>query len=93
MISNRKELIIVFIINKKQLSLQLYKDSKITTLGKLFEASRYDKIEGLIGSSIFRFKQFNTIKHTSLRIFNSRIVDKVKGKAIEILYKKSRLII
>ncbi|TVY39365.1 hypothetical protein LOCC1_G008874 [Lachnellula occidentalis] len=67
MISNRKELIIVFIISKEQ----LYKDSKITTLGKLFKASRYDEIKGLIGSSIFYFKRFDTIKHTSLRIFNS----------------------
>ncbi|TVY32580.1 hypothetical protein LOCC1_G008615 [Lachnellula occidentalis] len=69
------------------------KNSKITILGKLFKALRRDKIKGLIGNSIFRFKRFNTAKHASLRIFNSQIVDKVKRKVIEILYKKSRLII
>ena len=33
------------------------------------------------------------VKYTNIKIFNLRIVYKVKGKAIDTLYKKFRLII
>ena len=42
---------------------------------------------------VFNFIQWDPVKHAGVRIFNSRIVHEVKGKATDTPYKKSRLVI
>jgi hypothetical protein len=61
--------------------------------GLPFEASTRQEINGLIVHGIFQFKQYNPTKHTSIYIFNSRIVNKIKGKATNCPFEKSRLVI
>ena len=86
-----------FITRKEQadaeLSLKLRKDGVITTPGGLFEESQQQEINGLITRGVFEFVQYNSSKHLGIRIFNSRLVNKVKGKAISTPFKKSRLVI
>jgi hypothetical protein len=41
---------------------------------------------------MFRFK-YDSVKHKNIRIFKSRIINEIKGKATNALYEKSRLII
>src|SRR5438309_7941638 len=86
-----------FIIYKEQanikLSLKLRKEGVITTPGALFEASRKQEIDGLIAKGVFNFVEYNPMKHAGIRIFNLRLVDKVKGKATDSPYKKLRLVI
>jgi len=47
----------------------------------------------LIAKGVFEFVQYNLDKHLGVQIFNSRLVNKVKGKATNTLFEKSRLII
>ena len=42
---------------------------------------------------VFKFKKYNPIKFNRVRIFKLKIVNKIKGKAINALFKKLRLII
>ena len=51
------------------------------------------EIEGLIIKGVFRFKEYDAQKYTGIRIFNLRLVNKVKGKATNKLFEKSCLII
>jgi hypothetical protein len=86
-----------FLTRKEQanieLSVKLRKDSVITTLGGLFERSQRQEINGLIMRGVFEFVQYNPIKHLGIRIFNSRLVNKTKGKATNTPFKKSRLVV
>jgi hypothetical protein len=86
-----------FLTRKEQadieLSVKLRKDGVITTPGGLFERSQRQEINGLIAREVFEFVQYNLIKHSGIRIFNSRLVNKIKGKAINTPFKKSRLIV
>ena len=59
----------------------------------LFKASQKQEINSLITKGVFNFKEYNPIKYTSVYIFNLRLINKVKNKAINSLYKKLRLII
>jgi hypothetical protein len=77
----------------KDLSLKLREEGIITTPGAPFEASQKQEIKGLIAKGVFRFEEYNREKHGDVRIFNSRLVDEVKGKATENPYEKSRLVI
>jgi hypothetical protein len=61
--------------------------------GLPFEASTRQEIDGLIARGVFQFEQYNPAKHASVRIFNSRIVNEIKGKATNCPFKKSRLVI
>ena len=47
----------------------------------------------LIIRGVFKFKKYNPTKFNKVYIFKLRIVNKIKGKAINALFKKLRLII
>jgi hypothetical protein len=47
----------------------------------------------LLARGVFAFEQFNDFKHKEERIFKSRIVREIKGKATPILFEKSCLVI
>jgi hypothetical protein len=76
-----------------ELAIKLQKDGVITTLGDLFKRSQQQKINGLIARGVFEFVQYDPNKHSGVRIFNSRLVNKVKEKATNSLFKKSRLVV
>jgi hypothetical protein len=86
-----------FLTRKEQadieLSVKLRRDGVITTPGGLFERSQRQEINGLIVRGVFEFVQYNLIKHSGIRIFNSRLVNKIKGKAMNTPFKKSRLVV
>ena len=42
---------------------------------------------------MFKFMQYNPDKYSGIWIFNSRLVNEVKGKAISTPYEKSQLVI
>jgi hypothetical protein len=76
-----------------KLAIKLQKDGVITILGDLFKRSQQQEIDGLIIRGVFEFVQYDLNKHSDVRIFNSRLVNKVKRKAINSLFKKSRLVV
>jgi hypothetical protein len=47
----------------------------------------------LLARKVFAFEQFNDFKHKGERIFKSRIVQEIKGKATPTPFEKSRLVI
>ena len=51
------------------------------------------EIKGLIAKGVFRFEEYDAQKYASIRIFNSRLVNEVKGKATDKLFEKSHLVI
>jgi hypothetical protein len=83
--------------NKEQadmeLSVKLREEGTITTPGLPFEQSQTKEIEGLIARGVFEFVQYDPSQHAGVRIFNSRLVNKVKGKAIDMPFEKSRLVV
>ena len=96
-IIKRNNISITFIINKKKanikLSLKLRNENKITIFKILFKASQKQEINGLIIRRIFNLIEFDPIKYISIRIFNSKLINEIKGKIINNLYEKSKLII
>jgi hypothetical protein len=76
-----------------ELAIKLRKDGVITTLGDLFERSQQQEIDGLIARGVLEFIQYNPNKHSGVWIFNSRLVNKVKGKATNSPFEKSRLVV
>jgi hypothetical protein len=86
-----------FITRKEQadmkLAIKLRKDSVITTPGDPFKKSQQQKIDGLITRGVFEFVQYNPNKHLGVWIFNSRLVNEIKGKATNSLFEKSRLVV
>ena len=58
-----------------------------------FKESDLIKINRLLSNSVFDFKVYNDKQHKGYRIFNSRLVYKVKNKNTPTLFKKSRLVI
>ena len=86
----------VFTTKKKQDDLNLTFDLKkrgiIITLGRLFKISQKQEIDALIIKRIFEFVLYDK-KIYKRRIFNSKLVNEVKGKATETPYEKSRLVI
>jgi hypothetical protein len=76
-----------------ELAIKLRKDGVITTPGSPFEGAQRQEIDGLIARGVFEFVQYDPNKHSGVRIFNSRLVNKVKGKATNSPFKKSRLIV
>ncbi|KAF8846428.1 hypothetical protein BDZ45DRAFT_609003, partial [Acephala macrosclerotiorum] len=51
------------------------------------------KIDNLIVKRVFSFVQYDFSKYIRVRIFNSRLINKIKSKIIDIFYEKSRLVI
>ncbi|OCK99033.1 uncharacterized protein K441DRAFT_541737, partial [Cenococcum geophilum 1.58] len=76
-----------------KLAKQLQKEGRIITLGAPFQASNKQKINGLIIRGVFKFKKYNPTKFNRVRIFKLKIVNEIKGKATNALFKKLRLII
>jgi hypothetical protein len=76
-----------------QLAEKFRRKGKITTPGKPFELSNQTEINALIAREIFRFEQFDPVKHGNTRIFKSRIINEVKGKTTNKFYEKFRLVI
>lgn len=76
-----------------ELSIKLRNEGVITTPGLPFDQSRNEEIEGLIARGVFDFVQYDPIKHAGIRIFNSRLVNEIKGKATGAPFEKSRLVI
>jgi hypothetical protein len=91
------ELTITFMSSKEEsdrlLALKLRQEKKITTPGEPFELSDKKEIDTLIGDGVFRFEQYDPEKHGETRIFKSRLVREIKGKATDTPYEKSRLVI
>jgi hypothetical protein len=85
-----------FLTHKEQsdldLAIKLRAEGKITTSGKPFEALIKEELNALRALGVFKVVRFNPQRHSNIRIFNSRFVNKVKGKTTT-LYKKSRLVI
>jgi hypothetical protein len=76
-----------------QLAEKLRREGKITTSGKPFELFDQTEINGLINRGVFRFEQYNPIKHDGIQIFKSRIMNEIKNKGTNKPYEKSRLMI
>ena len=76
-----------------ELSLKLQKNSIITTPESPFEKSQQQEINSLVIREVFEFVQYNPNKYSGVRIFNSRLVNKVKGKTINTPFEKSRLVV
>jgi hypothetical protein len=76
-----------------ELAIKLQKDGVITTPGDLFKRSQQQEINSLITRGVFKFVQYNPNKHSGVRIFNSKLVNKVKRKATNSPFKKSRLVV
>ncbi|KAJ5754195.1 hypothetical protein N7533_003738 [Penicillium manginii] len=76
-----------------ELSIKLRNEGVITTPRLPFNQSRNEEIEGLIARGVFDFVQYDIIRHAGVRIFNSRLVNKIKGRATGTPFEKSRLVI
>ncbi|KAI1006736.1 hypothetical protein K3495_g1488 [Podosphaera aphanis] len=76
-----------------QLSIKLRQEGVITTPGAPFGQSQTLEIDGLIARGVFEFVKFDPKEHNGLRIFNSRLVNEIKGKATKSPYEKSRLLV
>ena len=85
-----------FITKKEESDLELAKDLRqrgvITTPGQLFQESQQQEIDSLITRGVFEFVRYDPNIHKG-RIFNSRLVNEVKGKSTGAPYEKSRLVI
>jgi hypothetical protein len=76
-----------------ELAVRLRKEGVITEPGEPYELSDKKEIEGLLGRGVFGFELYDEGKHGKLRIYSSRMVREVKGKATPTPYEKSRLVI
>jgi hypothetical protein len=63
------------------------------TLRAPFQVSNKQEINGLITREVFKFKKYDPIKFNRVWIFKLRMVNKIKGKATNALFKKSRFVI
>lgn len=59
----------------------------ITTLGKSFELSRRNEVEGLIDREFFKFQPYDPQSMRDIRLFRSSFVDEVKGKTTSTIRK------
>ena len=86
-----------FMTNKEQadmeLSTKLRQKGIITTPRKPFKESQRQEIKSLVANGVFEFVKYDPDKYSGIRIFNSRLVNEVKGKATSTPYEKSRLVI
>jgi hypothetical protein len=86
-----------FLTTKEQgdrdLAVLLRSKGLIITPGQPFEISGRTEIDNLIARGVFKFELYDPVKHAKLRIFDSRMVNEVKGKDTAAPYEKSRLVI
>jgi len=96
-IENGVELSMAFMTAKEkadfELAKQLRKEGRITTPGAPFQASDKQEIDGLIARGVFKFEKYDPTKFNEVRIFKSRMVNEIKGKATDAPFEKSRLVI
>lgn len=94
---NKRQLAEQFLTAKEksdlELSRKLRRSGVITDPGLPFEASDKKEIDSLLARGVFAFEQFDHSKHGRVRIFKSRIVREIKGKATATPFEKSRLVI
>ena len=76
-----------------KLAKQLQKEGCITTPGAPFQVSDKQEINSLITRGVFKFKKYDPTKFNKVCIFKLRMVNKIKGKATNALFKKLRLVI
>ena len=76
-----------------KLAKQLWKEGRIIILRAPFQVSNKQEINSLITKKVFKFKKYNPIKFNRVCIFKLRIVNEIKGKAINALFKKLKLVI
>ena len=90
-------MLIAFITAKEKadfkLAKQLQKEGRIITPGAPFQVSDKQEINGLIARGVFKFKKYDLTKFNGVRIFKSRMVNEIKGKATDAPFEKLRLII
>ncbi|KID81354.1 Ribonuclease H-like protein [Metarhizium guizhouense ARSEF 977] len=100
--SERTELLesittMAFLTTKEQgdrdLAVLLRSKGLIITPGQPFEISGRTEIDNLIARGVFKFELYDPVKHAKLRIFDSRMVNEIKGKDTAAPYEKSRLVI
>jgi hypothetical protein len=72
---------------------QLRKEGRIITSRAPFQASNKQEINSLIIRGVFKFEKYNPTKFNKVYIFKLRMVNKIKGKATNALFKKLRLVI
>ncbi|KAI0991058.1 hypothetical protein K3495_g17129, partial [Podosphaera aphanis] len=77
----------------RELAIKLRRDGIIKTAGEPFEASQKLEIDGLTSRNVFELIKWDPEKYKGVRIFNSRMVNEVKGKETDTPYEKSRLVI
>ena len=75
------------------LALKLRQDGVITTPGDPFEQLNLTEIESLLANGMLQPLQYDSNKHTGVRLFKSRLVREIKGKTTNKPYEKSRLVI
>ncbi|EED13594.1 hypothetical protein TSTA_098510 [Talaromyces stipitatus ATCC 10500] len=75
-----------------ELALKLRREGKIVIEGAPFELSSVAEINGLIANRTFKIVHRDDVNLRDLHIFNSRLVNEIKGKN-EIPYEKLRLVI
>ena len=63
------------------------------TLKAPFQVSNKQEIDSLIIKEVFKFKKYDPTKFNKVRIFKLKMVNKIKGKATNTLFKKLKLII
>lgn len=77
----------------RELAIKLRREGIIKTAGEPFEASQKLEIDGLTSRKVFELIKWDPEKYKGVRIFNSRMVNEVKGKETDTPYEKSRLVI
>ena len=76
-----------------KLAKQLLKEGYIITSRAPFQVFNKQEIDSLIIRGVFKFKKYNPIKFNKVHIFKLRMVNKIKGKATNALFKKLKLVI
>jgi hypothetical protein len=67
-----------------KLAIKLRNDRFMTILGAPFKASNNEEISDLIGCRVFKFKQYNSMLHSTICIFKLRLVREVKGRTTKL---------
>lgn len=92
-----KEDLSTFLSQKELLDLEISKKLRqngiITTHGDLFQISQQNEIDSLITNGVFEFVPYNFETMSCNRVFDSCMVNEVKGKKTATPYEKSLLVI
>ncbi|KAI1001546.1 hypothetical protein K3495_g6656 [Podosphaera aphanis] len=75
-----------------ELSKKLRRDGVISTAGMPFDASTRAELDALAAAGVYELIQLDDT-HQYVRLFNTRLVNEVKGKSTTLPYEKSRLVV